>query len=69
MTNEEIKWTEETGTVEGFGEWKLEAVEDDHATLDFTVSASNAAEVLAAIAALQALLPRMAEAEKLAYGA
>ena len=60
MTNNELPaFIEETGLVADFGEWKLEAVEGDHATLDFTASMSNEAEVRAAIAALTALLPKM----------
>ncbi len=53
----------------GIGDWRLEAIEGDSATLDATVSASSVAELQAAIAALTALLPAMRDAERYVAGA
>ena len=54
-----IEMSGSTDTVD----WKIEGIEGDHATLDATISVSTVNELDAAIAALQALRTRLAQAE------
>jgi hypothetical protein len=53
-----------SGDLAGVGEWKLEAIEDDNATMDVTLSVSSTVELNAAIEALIALRDTMAHAEE-----
>jgi len=54
----------DSGDIDGIGEWTLDVIEGDNAVLDATISVASTAELLAAIAALQALVPAMERAER-----
>lgn len=53
-----------SGDFAGVGEWKLEAIQGDNATLDVTLSVCSTVELNAAIEALIALRDTMAQAEE-----
>jgi hypothetical protein len=53
-----------SGDLAEVGEWKLEAIEGDNATLDVTLSVSSTVELNAAIEAMIALRDTMAQAEE-----
>lgn len=68
MTQNEIPGYELSDTIkcgtEVIGEWKLDVIQGDNATLDVSLSMSSTVELNAAIHALIALREEMAQAEK-----